>query len=81
MSLSEPAIPSDSVTIADKVTLSKDKVESVNPVNCGLSELDNPNELLAVFPDSVTKLEPSPTINTPSVGVRFDISVNCASKA
>ena len=81
VSLSEPDNPSDSVIIADKVTLSKERVVSVKPLNCGLSDVDNPKEALAVFPDSVTKLEPSPTIKLPSLGVRFDISVSCASKA
>ena len=81
MSLSEPDIPSDSVTIADNVTLSKESVVSDKPVNTGLSEVDNPKEALAVFPVSKTKFDPSPTMKPLSVGVKFAMSVNCASKA
>ena len=43
--------------------------------------LPKPKEVLAVEPDSVTKLEPSPTIKLLSVGVSPAISVNCASLA
>jgi hypothetical protein len=41
----------------------------------------SPKEVLAVAPDSVTKLEPSPTIKLLSVGVNPAISANCASYA
>jgi hypothetical protein len=77
--LSDPDIPSDSVTIVDKVTLSIDIEVNVRPVNCGLSEEESPNEALAVFPDSKTKFEPSPTIKPPSVGVKLATSVSCGS--
>jgi hypothetical protein len=41
----------------------------------------SPKDVLAVAPDSVTKLEPSPTIKLLSVGVSPAISVSCASLA
>ena len=40
-----------------------------------------PKEALAVAPDSNTKLEPSPMMMLPSVGVKPAISANCASYA
>ena len=40
-----------------------------------------PKDVLAVAPDSNTKLEPSPTIKLLSVGVSPAISVSCASLA
>ena len=43
--------------------------------------LPKPNDVLAVDPDSVVKLDPSPTIKLLSVGVSPAISDNCASNA
>ena len=40
----------------------------------------NPKEVLAVAPDSATKLVPSPTIILPSVTSKPAKSDNCASK-
>ena len=43
--------------------------------------MERPRLVRAVAPDSVTKLEPSPTMMCESVGVSPAMSVSCASNA
>ena len=50
-------------------------------MNCTASDTPKPREVLAVAPDSVTNVEPLPTIIFESEGVSPDKAANSASKA
>ena len=52
-------------------------LDTVNPVNVGLSPVPTPKLVLAVLPVSVIKFVPSPTIKLLSVGVNPATSTNC----
>ena len=52
-------------------------LDTVNPVNVGLSPVPTPKLVLEVLPVSVIKFVPSPTIKLLSVGVNPATSTNC----
>ena len=85
-------LPVFNLTNASSIVITSDTVLTTSPltskfpvsvrlVNCGLSPVPKPSDVLAVDPLSNTYCEPFETIKDPSAWVKFDKVVRSASKA
>ena len=76
------------IVVSKELFVAPSKVREAPPIvtfatcivlNSTASPVPSPNDVLAVAPDSVTKVEPLPTIMFESVGVNPDKACNSAS--